>query len=220
MGLLAKESSRDFGQRRKDHPVQSHDDDAAGYSDTGARAAEHPAGGKKPPGDANASGAVGGQTEAFERSGADGASQGWFNMIRRVVAAAVSLALLSLLTLGAPANGQSSIGGNIGDDDRSISGVQEPMAPSQLPNSPELQAIKPMACDRVVGEWSWFNGGTVIIRSDGTVDGGPYTAKWSCINGKIIMVWSHGYKDRLALSPDGNHLEGTNGHIRVFGNRK
>jgi hypothetical protein len=141
-------------------------------------------------------------------------------MIRRVVAVAVSLALLSLLTLGAPANGQTSMGGNIGDDDKSISGIGEPMAPPQSSSSPELQAIKPTACDGVVGKWSWFNGGTVIIRSDGTVDGGPFTATWSCINGKIIMVWSHGYKDRLSLSADGNHLEGTNGHIRVFGNRK
>jgi hypothetical protein len=33
------------------------------------------------------------------------------------------------------------------------------------------------------------------------------------------MVWSHGYTDRLTLSSDGSRLEGTNGFVRVWGNR-
>jgi hypothetical protein len=144
-------------------------------------------------------------------------------MIRRVVAGAFCFALLSLPALERPAHAQGSTGGSIGDTEKSISGSRERRATRHLPGSPAAAAAqtgKPSPCGHVAGTWSWFNGGTAVIRADGTAGGGAVTGNWSCINGKVVIVWSNGYNDRLSLSADGNHLEGTNGFIRVFGDRK
>jgi hypothetical protein len=34
------------------------------------------------------------------------------------------------------------------------------------------------------------------------------------------MHWNHGYTDRLSLSQDGTHLQGTNGFVTVSGSRR
>ena len=60
----------------------------------------------------------------------------------------------------------------------------------------------------------------VTVRPDGTLSGGGLTGQWTCSGGRVIMVWSHGFTDRLTLSADGTHLAGTNGFTRVFGDRR
>jgi hypothetical protein len=66
----------------------------------------------------------------------------------------------------------------------------------------------------IAGIWQWFTGGDVTIYADGTfTQANSLTGTWYCSNdGRIIMSWSHGYTDKLSLTPDGNKLEG-------FGNR-
>ena len=70
------------------------------------------------------------------------------------------------------------------------------------------------------GNWAWFTGVTAVIRANGTATAGPYSATWTCANDSVVMHWNHGYTDRLRLSRDGTHLEGTNGFVTVTGNRR
>lgn len=74
-------------------------------------------------------------------------------------------------------------------------------------------------CSGVAGEWTWFNGLTVVLSR-----GGSATTKhvglfanngsWRCIDnqaGRIRINWvSGGFVDTLTLSDDGERLSGTN----------
>jgi hypothetical protein len=120
-----------------------------------------------------------------------------------------------------------SIGGTIGKTDKSQSGADE--APSIRPESrtrkPTRQAdtphnVAPSSCSKMPGTWAWFTGVTAVIRANGTATAGPYSATWTCANDSVVMHWNHGYTDRLRLSRDGTHLEGTNGFVTVTGNRR
>ena len=141
-----------------------------------------------------------------------------------LAAAGLLAAALGLLAVNTKALAQAgSTGGTIGKTDKSQSGGQLPSAqpepqPRKQTGSSRNAAVSP--CSRMPGSWSWFNGVTVVIRPDGTASDGPHTAKWSCASGAVVMRWSHGYTDRLSLSQDGTHLQGTNGFITVSGNRR
>jgi hypothetical protein len=69
----------------------------------------------------------------------------------------------------------------------------------------------------VVGEWNWFTGGTVTIRSNGTVSHsqpGPVSSgtwRYNPRSGRVVISWENGrYVDTLTLSQDGNTLTGAN----------
>ncbi|MDP1865937.1 MAG: hypothetical protein Q8L13_06280 [Bradyrhizobium sp.] len=120
-----------------------------------------------------------------------------------------------------------SIGGTIGKTDKSQSGADE--APSIRPEpgtrKPARKADTPRnvassSCSKMPGNWAWFTGVTAVIRANGTATAGPYSATWTCANDSVVMHWNHGYTDRLRLSRDGTHLEGTNGFITVTGDRR
>ena len=122
-----------------------------------------------------------------------------------------------------------STGGTIGKQRKSVSGGEEPAEPRRATPQPPRRGTpvarsprepKSPACGRAAGTWAWFNGRTVTIGANGSASSGSLTASWSCIGGQIVIVWSHGYTDRLTLSPDGNRLSGTNGIIAVSGKRK
>lgn len=64
----------------------------------------------------------------------------------------------------------------------------------------------------IVGTWDWFNGSTVIINSNGTMQssGGNY-GTWMRSGSQYILRWRNGgWVDTLTLSIDGRRLEGTN----------
>lgn len=65
-----------------------------------------------------------------------------------------------------------------------------------------------------VGNWSWFNGGSVQIRPDGTFVAAGTSGTWRPLGGnRIQMQWTDGgWIDTLSLSPDGNQLSGSNQH--------
>jgi hypothetical protein len=149
------------------------------------------------------------------------------NAVSRPIAAAlVSVTLLSFVLTAKVFAQAGSTGGTIGKTDKSQSGMQgEPsFRPEPNARKPAKQAgvprnITASSCSKMPGNWSWFNG-SVVIRPDGTATGGRVTATWSCTNDFVVMHWSHGYTDRLTLSRDGTHLEGTNGFITVTGDRR
>jgi len=74
-------------------------------------------------------------------------------------------------------------------------------------------------CQRVLGEWLWFNGGLTTLFADGTVTGEHHilpgnSGTWECTNPakrKFIITWSKGgWINELTLSGDGKRLDGTN----------
>jgi hypothetical protein len=136
------------------------------------------------------------------------------NLIVVAITCSTALPAIDRIALGQA----GSIGGTVGKTDKSASGGEDRTGRSTL--TKPGHNVKGSPCAKAVGVWAWFDGGTAIIKSDGTATGGTVTANWSCINGQVVITWSNGYNDRLSISADGNHLEGTNGMIRVFGDRK
>lgn len=60
------------------------------------------------------------------------------------------------------------------------------------------------------GDWLWWNGATVEIRSDGTMTAGPFQARWARLeSGEFTFTWGSPV-DQVTLSPDGQHLSGAN----------
>jgi len=69
--------------------------------------------------------------------------------------------------------------------------------------------------------WTWINTYLVVIKPNGTaLAGSSLTGQWSCTNGNVVIAWSNGTTDHMSLSNDGRHIQGTNGLIRVVGERR
>jgi hypothetical protein len=122
--------------------------------------------------------------------------------------------LIALLATDRIAQGQAgSIGGTIGKTDKSVSGGDK-----------ETEPQRASSCAKLIGVWSWFIGGDVTFKSDGSYvqPQSSLTGTWTCKSDYVLMLWSHGYTDRLTLSRDGTHLEGSNsnGFDGVSGDRK
>lgn len=141
----------------------------------------------------------------------------------RLAATGLLSAVLGLVAADTGAFAQpGSTGGTIGKTDKSESGGGRtpPEEPQPRKQSGATRSAPASSCSRMPGSWSWFNGVTVVIRPGGTASDGRHTATWSCANGSVVMRWSHGYTDRLSLSQDGTHLQGTNGFVTVSGSRR
>ncbi len=86
-------------------------------------------------------------------------------------------------------------------------------APSSLMAAPTTPAVKPPEATDIVGTWTWING-VVTFRKDGTGShSSGYTNTWkpsATASRTYDVIWSHGYKDTLVLSPDGMTINGTN----------
>jgi hypothetical protein len=82
------------------------------------------------------------------------------------------------------------------------------------PGAPDLLAV---------GTWRWFNGGRVILKLDHTAIGTDDSpGRWSASpdGRKVEIIWDKGWHDVLALSADGNALDGANkGGTHVWGKR-
>ncbi len=84
-----------------------------------------------------------------------------------------------------------------------------------------------LACDRIVGDWAWFLGGTVNFTSKSRVrwqppGGSPATGTWTCVpgTGKYIVTWENGFIDTLDLNADGTQLSGVSSTgVAVSGRR-
>ncbi len=137
----------------------------------------------------------------------------------------LAAAWLGSFALPAEAFAQAgSVGGVVGKTGKSQSGSEEQPPVRREPASGRQarppRAVAAAPCSKISGSWSWFNGVTVVIRPGGTATDGRHSATWSCSNDAVVMRWSHGYTDRLRLSRDGTHLEGTNGFVTVSGDRR
>jgi hypothetical protein len=144
---------------------------------------------------------------------------------RRLILRAIVSGVLGFFALGATAFAQTnSTGGVIGKTDKSQSGSDEPQSAKPTPKPKQQPSahrnFDTSTCGKISGVWSWFNGGNTSVRSDGTMTHGSDSGTWTCKDNKIVMFWKSGWTDRLTLSSDGNHLEGTNGLSTVTGDRQ
>jgi len=74
----------------------------------------------------------------------------------------------------------------------------------------------------VLGDWSWFNGGIVTLKSSGViVSGGKQAGTYKCVSNDCELTWYGGkYLDKLTLSSDGQKLDGKNQNgTHVWGKR-
>ena len=78
-------------------------------------------------------------------------------------------------------------------------------------------------CDGAVGEWKWFNGGTVVLTPQKTVSmNGKVEGKWTCSdpnrNG-LVVRWNGGFVDTMMVN--GNRMTGKNQQgVAVSADRK
>ena len=110
-----------------------------------------------------------------------------------------------------------SIGGTIGNQDKTISGGEEVDRPRAAPH-PKRPATKSQerssgrSCDRIVGNWTWYLGLTeTVFNQDGTGRNSGASATWTCSGGERAVVRWHGGMvsgavDRVTISHDGNSL--------------
>lgn len=116
-----------------------------------------------------------------------------------------------------------STGGTVGKREKSISGGEDGAKPGRSaapakPAAAPARAAASSACPSVAGVWTakgaWnvlFGGGDTVINADGTASHrSGNTARWSCSGGTYVFVWTHGFTDRVTLSPDGKSLTGAN----------
>jgi hypothetical protein len=137
--------------------------------------------------------------------------------------------LLGLFALGQPESAfaqAGSIGGTIGKQDKSISGVEETPA-SHSPaktkrkfnqsseTNPATGSGK--GCGRIIGVWTWRSSifsWRIVVRPNGvathSIDNG-ISGTWSCKDDNAVFVWANGkYLDHVILLPEPDRLEGTN----------
>lgn len=70
------------------------------------------------------------------------------------------------------------------------------------------------SCDAIVGQWAWFAGGQVTIKSDGTfTQQSGNSGTWECTDASknaVTLKWSKGgFVNKMALSADGANLSST-----------
>jgi hypothetical protein len=131
--------------------------------------------------------------------------------------ASIRITLLAILHL-AFANASSafaqagSVGGTIGNQDKTISGGEQADRPRAAPhpkraatNSSETSSGP--ACSRIVGTWSWGYGVTeMVFYANGTVRQSVTNNRgsWTCAGSVVTSVFASGDRDRISMSKDGN----------------
>lgn len=153
-------------------------------------------------------------------------SELWQNVLTENSGSGVTMRLIAtlasagiLMSLPATAFAQAgSVGGTVGRIDKSISGEAAPSEPhAQVQQrSPAQRQSTAGGCGNILGTWTsgWssvFGAGDVTINRGGAATHkSGVTGQWSCTEGKVVIVWSHGYTDRLSMSADGKSLTGKN----------
>lgn len=104
-----------------------------------------------------------------------------------------------------------------------------PAREEALKGQQRVRAIQSI-CQRILGEWLWFNGGLTTFFADGTVTGKHHVlpgnnGSWECADPtkrRFIIKWNQGgWINKLTLSGDGKRLDGTNQEgSAVSGRRK
>jgi TIR domain len=119
-----------------------------------------------------------------------------------IAAAVAALALVGWFVWGR--SNQSETAGR--------AGFPAPMTEQHMQPGPSDSSQMPSSADPIVGCWRWFNNVQVVIRSNGTMTAGPFTARWRLINpGRRAyqFTWPEAV-DTVQVSPDGRTFTGGN----------
>jgi hypothetical protein len=104
-----------------------------------------------------------------------------------------------------------SVGGTVGKTDKSASGGEQSPDRSETKKSAGRAATS-LSCDHMAGSWRWSwldNTVVVTLMPGGSVSAtNGNRASWTCSGRTLTVDWPAG-PDRLILSSDGKHLEGT-----------
>ena len=85
-----------------------------------------------------------------------------------------------------------------------------PQPPNVTPNSSPTPGSK--AVDPIVGCYHWFNNGSVIIHSNGIIQGGPFTGHWRLVSAAqrtYTFTWPEAV-DTVTISADQRSMSGMN----------
>ena len=122
------------------------------------------------------------------------------------------MGLLASVNLSPLSAESGSSGGNIGNDDKSVSGVRQ-VKPSRLEQKQRpAEAASTSPCSNLEGTWSWYLGvSNVTFRKDGTVQhpASGTSGKWNCTGTSGSIVWdSDGTTrtDHMTLAQDGKTI--------------
>jgi hypothetical protein len=133
---------------------------------------------------------------------------------------AVSIAAVMSFVSAAAQVEPGSAGGVLGKQNKSASGGEDtPVTTREKTKFREAHAKS--LCAKIPGVWSWWVNGNVTFSSNGKVaqPQSNLSGTWSCSGDHVVVLWSHGYTDRLTLAPEGTHLSGTNGFMSVTADR-
>jgi hypothetical protein len=84
--------------------------------------------------------------------------------------------------------------------------------PPSNPTAPSPAPFKKAAADAIAGCYQWFNNQPVVIHGDGTMVGGPFTARWRVVNAarrEYTFTWPEA-TDTVTISADQQSLSGAN----------
>jgi hypothetical protein len=86
----------------------------------------------------------------------------------------------------------------------------------------EIDSLKGTA--PIIGEWSWPNGDTVTVSSDGSFrSSSGLKGSWKSVSKKehrYQLIWSTGVVDAIALSANGDEISGRNNQGVAFSSRR
>ena len=85
-------------------------------------------------------------------------------------------------------------------------------SPESNPTAPSPAPFKKAAADAIAGCYQWFNNQPVVIHGDGTMVGGPFTARWRVVNAarrEYTFTWPEA-TDTVTISADQQSLSGAN----------
>jgi hypothetical protein len=97
-----------------------------------------------------------------------------------------------------------NVGG--GGGGKSVTAPAAKTTPSTRPSSANANV------DPIVGCYQWFNNSPVVIHADGTVTGGPFTARWRLVDAQTrayTFTWPV-MVETLTVSPDQRSMSGGN----------
>jgi hypothetical protein len=101
--------------------------------------------------------------------------------------------------------------GSVGGGDGDGKNVTPPAAKKTTPAAPRSAAGNANV-DPIVGCYQWFNNTPVVVHADGTVTGGPFTARWRLVDAQrraYTFTWPV-MVETLTVSPDQRSMSGGN----------
>ena len=111
-----------------------------------------------------------------------------------------------------------STGGNVGKQDKSVSGGKDQesaqkKSPQPTPNhSPVKSTNTASRCSSFPASYSYPLQTVTVFKSDGTASNSSgLKATWTCANGTVTVKWNTGYIDTLIPS-GGSSFSATNNH--------